>query len=231
MRNERVILPYWIRHYQSFCDRVIVYDDESDDGSREAALAMGAEIRRYPGSGLDDQVFIDLAMATYPEARGSADFIVWCDADEFVYHQSIAARLQTLASAGVQAPVIHGYNMVADAEPTTDGQIYSEIRRGFYDPNYSKQVIISPDVEIDWKVGKHLHRFPNGAQVGGGEDPLKLLHFRFLGREYFEGRNKHHFSRLSQGNLDNNYGHAVHPGYQGDHSADWFEQQELEDCV
>ena len=35
LRNERIILPYFLRHYGSFADCLVVYDDRSDDGSRE----------------------------------------------------------------------------------------------------------------------------------------------------------------------------------------------------
>lgn len=233
LRNERVILPYWLRHYGSFCDEIIIYDDQSDDGSAEIAREFGAQVRPYPGSGLDDQAFVDLARATYPEARGKADYIVWCDADEFVYHPRINARLQTLHSAGVSVPIIHGYNMLSDHIPTTPGQIYDEIKTGFYDTNYSKQVIIDPAVDIEWRVGKHNHTIHGEYQIGGGDDPLKLLHYRWLGREYFVARNQHNFSRLSENNLANDYGHAVHPGYTGDHSPDWFEEQfaNTEECV
>lgn len=233
MRNESVMMPYWLRHYGSFCERLIVYDDASDDDSAAIARAGGAEVRPYPYAGLDDQHMVDLAHQTYPEARGQADWIVWSDTDELVYHPRIAARLDELLLIGVTAPAIEGFSMLASAPPTGAGQIYDEIRTGIPDFNYSKQVIIHPRVDIRWKVGKHIHEYLGPVNVGGGEDPLKLLHYRWLGRAYFVARNEHHFARLSDRNRANSWGVAVTPGYVGDHSVEWFEERtaHASDCV
>ena len=32
--NERRMLPFFLRHYEQFCERMIVYDNGSDDGSQ-----------------------------------------------------------------------------------------------------------------------------------------------------------------------------------------------------
>ena len=33
--NEEVRLPYFLRHYEKFANKIVVFDNESDDGSRK----------------------------------------------------------------------------------------------------------------------------------------------------------------------------------------------------
>jgi glycosyltransferase involved in cell wall biosynthesis len=108
--NEAKILPFFLRHYGQFCDRITVFDDKSTDGTQE--IVLGREEARqeaareneatgeapagrnacryvlepYPfSSGLDDRDFIRLATEAYKAARGNADWVIWVDPDEFLY--------------------------------------------------------------------------------------------------------------------------------------------------
>lgn len=226
MRNESVMMKYWLRHYGSFCEKLVVYDDHSDDGSADMAKYFGAEVREYPGTGLDDMEMIDLAHATYPESRGHADWLIWGDTDEFVYHPRLPDRLDELHAQGINAPSIIGYSMFTANPPVGDEQIYEYVKTGLFDHNYSKRIIFDPKLNVTWSVGKHLSTLGTGAVTDDVSDPLKLLHYRWLGREYFEARNAQNHSRRSQRNVDNHLGDAVMPGFEGDHSVAWFEERE-----
>jgi glycosyltransferase involved in cell wall biosynthesis len=41
-RNEQHILPYSLRHYATFCERIFVHDMGSTDGTLEIAKSFGA---------------------------------------------------------------------------------------------------------------------------------------------------------------------------------------------
>jgi glycosyltransferase involved in cell wall biosynthesis len=227
------MLPYLLRHYATFCDRMIVYDDKSDDGTPDLARSGGAEVRPYPFEGLDDIEFVGLANAVYMEARGQADWVIWVDADEFLYHpRGMLQRLAELKDAGITLPKVQGYGMIADAPPTTSGQIYDEINVGFKHDRYSKPCILNPTLSIRWEVGKHEIKVYDPS-VTNTDDPLRLLHYRYLGREYHEARNARNYARISKQNIAYRLGYETAPGWQGEYSANWHEQKraEAEVCV
>jgi glycosyltransferase involved in cell wall biosynthesis len=232
MRNEATILPYWLRHYSMFCDRMIIYDDQSDDGTADMAVKLGAEVRSYPFYGMDDSLFVALANEQYKEARGQADWVIWVDADEFLYHPRIARRLKELTELGVTLPTVHGYNMTGDHPPTGPGQIYDEIQTGFPHDRYNKPIVVDPTLDIAWTVGKHSINV-SGPFVSNRDDPFKLLHYRWLGRAYFLKRSAHHWARMSATNKANRFCYEMAPGWTGEWGPDWYEQQRqhAEVCV
>lgn len=210
MHNEAAILPYWLRHYGPLADQLVIFDDNSTDLGPELARAAGAEVRPYPGTGLDDSEFVEFAAATYPEARGLADWVLWVDADEFIYHPDLRARLALYAAADVRLPRVAGYSMFANAFPTTTGQIYDEVHTGVRAPFYDKPVVFDPRLNLRWIPGKHALAEP--VEVWrGGEAEIKLLHFRHLGERYFAERNARNFVRMSARNVALNYGYQTYP--------------------
>lgn len=222
--NEAALIAYWVRAHLTFCERAIVYvDAETNDGTAEIARAEGAEVRTYFGSGhLDDLAFVDFAQRTYPEARGQADWVVWTDADEIVYHPRLPERLAELHAAGVTYPTIKGYSMMADTLPSGPGQIYDEVRRGFEAPAYSKVCIFDPMLDVAWAAGKHTANVSGNAQRDDGSDSLKLLHFRWLGEQYFKARNERNYARLDAVNRAREHGKELYPGYIGEYSPAWY---------
>jgi glycosyltransferase involved in cell wall biosynthesis len=224
VRNEAVLMPYWLRHYATFCERMIVYDDASDDETRDIVQAGGGELRQYPYSGLDDTQMVGFANLQYREARGQADWVIWVDADEFLYDPRIAEQLDHLKTLGVQLPTVRGYNMVADSPPSGSGQIYDEIKTGFFHDRYSKPCILDPTLEAKWDVGKH-HISVAGEARSSDLHVLQLLHYRYLGREYHQERNARNFSRISELNRAARFGFEVTPGWDGEYSVRWYEEQ------
>ena len=209
MHNEAAMLPYWLRHYRPLADQIVIFDDHSDDGTPGLAWAAGCDVRPYPGAGLDDQEFVDFAAATYPEARGAADWCLWVDADEFIYHPDLRGRLAAFQAAGVRLPPVMGYSMFANAFPTTSGQIYDEVKVGVRAPFFDKPVIFDPRLSLRWIPGKHALAEPVDAKRGA--EALKLLHFRHLGERHFTGRNARNHARMSARNVAQNYGYQTYP--------------------
>lgn len=218
MHNEAALLPYFLRHYGGFAARVVIFDDHSDDGTAERAAALGADVRPYPGDGLDDQALVDFAAGAYPEARGRADWVLWVDADEFIYHPQLPAVLGWYRDAGVTLPRVAGYQMVSETFPQGCGQIYEQVREGVPDAFYDKPVVFDPRLDLRWIPGKHALAAGAGKQSATAE--LKLLHYRWLGAEYVAARNHRNHRRMTVENLARHYGYQVYAENQAAHGWD-----------
>lgn len=234
--NEATLIPYWIRHYQTFCDKVIIYvDTDSTDSTEHIAQSMGADVRPYQGTGyLDDIAFIDFAQEKYKEARGKANWVIWADADEIVYHPRIVERLREMWLQGISIAKTCGYSMFSDTPPHGSGQIYDEIKHGIESPAYSKVCVFDPWVDLTWITGKHdasIHGPYSG--IDEGLDPLKLLHYRWLGEQWHLARNARNYRRLNEENIQRQHGRELYPGATGPYSVGWYKEQSklATDCI
>lgn len=229
MRNESALLKFWIRHYDAFADEIHFFDDGSDDGSREIiAGCPKATLHDAGTNGLDEVALLELAHESYKLARGKADWVIWPDLDEFVYHPNIARALSYHAGCGHDVIRPAGFNMVGCGLPEDDGvrQIWELLRTGVPAPVYSKPIVFNPNAEIKWYVGKHVV-YKDGLTVSPWgnlyqPDPwrLRLLHYRYLGSEYTKARNARQFARST----DKGGAWTCAPEYQGEHNPEWAEK-------
>lgn len=224
-RDEKPIIGYFLRHYATFAENIIIYDDDSSDGTREEIAACPqAELRDWMGSdGLYDDEFLAFANEQWKEARGLADWVAWVDCDEFLYHQNILSVLERYYAEGVEVPQIDGYTMVSDHFPTTDGQIYDEIKTGFKDDIWSKKAIFR--VHMHWNVGRHSIDTSQFTPVSSAAPEIKLLHYRALGLEYVKQRHRRNWERVPDRCRVMNMGNNTNPEYVGHHSVEWFSER------
>lgn len=221
--NESVLIPYWVRHYRAFCERVTVFvDDATDDGTDVLAARAGAEVRPTRTDGLNDEGFVAFAREHYPTARGCADWVIWVDADEFLYHPRIGARLDALRAQDVTRPVVRGYQMVAAAPPVGRRPITQQITRGLPAREYSKTCVFDPALDVNWMPGKHTATITGPDVRDDGTDPLQLLHYRYLGMDWLLKRNARNFARMGEKQKGWAHGKETYPNYDGVYSAAWF---------
>ena len=241
--NEEKILPYFIKHYSQFCDKMIFYDNESTDLS---ALIINShpktELRSYSTNNtLDDGVHVALKEKAVIEAKKEgADFVIVVDCDEFIYHPNLIELLSNeMSETCVFYPI--GFQMVSERFPTTSGQIYDEINLGKPDGWYCKPVLInlnlSDYIKFDAGIheifkrhskisGKIYHPIPERLRPGGEyedktwgnihhliehsdlytDHPLKLFHYKFIGRDYVKSRYQMYATRNSHDNQSKGYG-------------------------
>lgn len=224
--DEEALLPYWLAHYLAFCERVTVYVDEaSTDATAFLAAEAGAVLRFHATGGLDDEGFVAFAQDAYKEARGHADWVVWVDADEFLYHPRIGERLAELRAQGVTRPVVQGYQMVADAPPSGPAPITEQITKGLPAREYSKTCVFSPELDVVWTPGKHSATVTGADVRDDGADPLRLLHYRYLGRDWLLARNARNFARMGEAQKGRAHGKETYPDYDGVYSAAWYAEQ------
>lgn len=226
--NEAQLIGYWVRHHRTFCDKVIVYvANDSTDGTAEIAASEGADVRPYVGSGyLDDNEFVQFANIQYRESIGQADWVIWLDADEILYHAHASQYLEILEANGVTIPLVEQYVMSAPGIPTHPGQIYDDpkFRNGYLIPDSDKLAIFNPNVlNISWIVGKHKATSIEGKVVrDSGEYLFKVLHYRWLGREYIKARDARNYARLSGRAKAASHGFHTYPEFVGPYDEGWL---------
>lgn len=191
MYNEEKILPYFFRHYDQYVSRYFIFDDQSTDKTREILAAHpNVMIFDMEKHGCQDKYWTENIYPQYEiYSRGHSDWVFCVDADEFIYHSRLLDDLERYKKRStVKILFCTGFMMISDTFPTTDGQIYDEIKMGLRDRWADKSVIFSPDIHLRYKPGRHgLQDYP-GEEVRKYKTSIRLLHYRFLGKDYFMQR-------------------------------------------
>jgi len=200
--NDSFYIPFLAKHYLKFCEKVIMFDNYSSDGSRAVAELFGFEVRLFGRPGiLDDQHYLDVKNHCWKEQRGKGiDFVIIVDADEFVFIDSLHEENKI--------PKVTGYNMISEILPQED---ITEIKTGDYSESYSKQAIFNPDamIEINYVHGCHVNRMVSESEKSG---ECRLLHYRQIGGvQRMLDRHAAYRKRLSPFNLKHKMGvHYTH---------------------
>lgn len=193
--NDSFYLPFINKHYGHFCQRIVYYDNYSTDGSQDLAKSLGFEVRTFGTIGsLNDHDYINVKNNCWKEERDTADYVIVCDADEFL----VIDRLKGTSL------LVKGYNMISEHLPKND---IFEINTGSESESYSKEVIFSPKYieEINFTHGCHKNN-KVGTILNTG--CARLFHFRQIGGvQRLIDRHLIYKARMSSFNLKYNMGH------------------------
>lgn len=212
--NEEKILPYFLRHYCTFAQQLVFFDNGSTDRSREIiATTPNAVLKNLDTNNkMEEWALRDLRNHAWKESRGNADFVFVVDADEFIWHPNLVAYLEELKRTGVTLCQCLGYEMASRTFPTTTGQIYDEIKHGIPRRYMCKLAVFDPNAlqEIDYEPGSHAAD-PVGKVVMEPNRQLLLLHYNMLGMDYMLPRYAARFARVPPEDIAANVN--VHYGY------------------
>lgn len=184
-KNEEYFMPFFLRHYAMFATKIHVYLHDCTDRTEEIVRACPiAEVHK----------FTDDPPNTYSEynrkhffngqiVTSDADWLMLPDVDEILYHPTMRSLLESLPDECLYIEP-KGFNMVSEAVPVGDGQIYEYVKIGGFSKMYSKHIILRPQKtnkykhRLRTKIGRHrLDRLPHEPNDYG----VKLLHYRYLG--------------------------------------------------
>ncbi len=191
-----------VNYYKQF-GRVILYDNFSEDNTREIAEACGAEIQLFGNRGvLSDQHYLDVKNNCWKDSK--ADWVIVVDDDEILWFEHLQNQLLSLKIEGYTVIKPQGFNIHSDLMPQKS---WLEIQTGERNENYSKLCCFNPKkiLEIRYNYGCHAARPLGDINIFNG---LYLLHYRDIGGvERLIHRHKEYASRLSETNKRFNLGH------------------------
>lgn len=197
MYNDEILIPYFIRHYSLFAERVFIIDDDSTDKTVKIAKSNEkVTLLDYKfGRGYNEEEHVECFTKFYKKySRGVADWVICVDSDEFVYSKNILGNLERQQKRGVKIIKTTGYAMISKKLPKTKGQIYEELPFGLRERRYDKPCVFDPEVDIVFGAGRHFIKSPKEIRPQSGG--LSLLHYRYLSREYFLNRSTNLLAKL-----------------------------------
>jgi glycosyltransferase involved in cell wall biosynthesis len=194
--NEEIILPYFLKHYKKFVRNITIYDNMSTDNSVNIMNEYGVNVIPYDTQGkLEESAFLNIKNNSWKES--DADWVIVCDTDELIYHENI---IEVLTNTHANHIITEGYEMVSETLPTTEGQIYEELKFGYSKPDYSKACLFKPSEVTNINFGPGCHfSSPTGPNIISIHDSgIKLLHYKYLNREVLIKKYDHYRVRQSE---------------------------------
>lgn len=200
--NEEKMILHSLNYYSQFCSKIIIIDNQSTDNSILLAEKFeNIEVRSlFTGNEFVEDVL------TYSRNncwKGSkADFVIVCDMDELLYDENLIEKLIIAKQKNISIPKIQGYNMICDYFPDNyEKLITNQIQYGVRTTRFDKNIVFDPKQvkEINYRPGAHLcnpvfYTEPISREV----IELKLLHYKYLGKEYLYQKHKKYVERMSE---------------------------------
>lgn len=207
--NEARMLPFFFRHYDALVEHYFIYDNGSTDGSLALLEAHDrVSVRHFEVSG---DSFVEeerkLSDVIWQESRGTADWVIVLDIDEFVFHPDLEGYLRQCTESGITALRGIGYEMVTDHFPQPEPPLIESVTLGARSAGHDKLCIFNPDsvTHTHFRPGRHLAD-PEGQITWPEQPEMLLLHYKQLGVEYAIQRSGELRQGLRAGDLAQNWG-------------------------
>ena len=215
--NEMKILPYIAKYWERYADKVIVYDNGSNDGSQEFLQTLSfVELRHFESDGFNDLINKNIKNNAWKEARErDVDFVQVCDLDEVLYSPiDVKAVCQAMKDKNVDVWRSHWIEVVGENLPTNINKDLYHKSEGFYgvdkglpygEWSRAKFCLFNPKsiAETNFIEGCHKADFkkfnnekPLIARVAGNK--MVVLHFNKLGFDYLRYKYSRAKARLSE---------------------------------
>lgn len=208
--NEEKLLPHFLKHYKNVVDKFFVYDNESTDNTikilnNESNVSI---ISVQTNNTIRDDSYYKIKNFEWKKSIGVADIVIVVDMDEFLYTENMEQFFIDFhnSSATIIKPI--GYDMIKlDFDITKSEYVVNDIKYGTLNNIFHKTVAFKPSfiTDINYGVGAHYSQ-PRGV-VKFFDQESKLLHYKYLGLNYFLERMEIYGLRNSEFNKKHGFGY------------------------
>lgn len=182
MWNEIDMVKLVVSYYQDFCDRIVIMDNHSTDGSAELAVSLGCEVIPFGSKLFDD----DLNRKCKNEVwkGNSSDWVIVADFDEILYNSydpfqfSMREYLGYFKAEGITIIKTIGWQIMSDEMPS---RFLTEETNGFRFDNYSKAICFNPQAITEINYGPGAHECSPVGVVNWSAQSLYVLHYKHIG--------------------------------------------------
>jgi hypothetical protein len=208
--NEEKILPFTLDYYSIFCEKIFVYDNMSTDSSDEIYKKYPkVEVIKWDSNNeINEFNYIRIKSNEYRNRSRNqdVDWVIVCDCDEFLYHPNLIEVLSGYKERGITVAKTSGHEMVSEVFPEYDGKLLIDKVRIGSDKmnNLSKCLIFNPNINVSYDIG--AHGFSSNNSIFSEVDEIKVLHYKFLGKDYVKEIYRQRYERLGQINRQNQWG-------------------------
>jgi glycosyltransferase involved in cell wall biosynthesis len=209
--NEERMIVHTLNYYSKICSKIIIIDNGSIDSSLKLAKKYAnIEIRHLK---TNDEYVEDLLVESRNNCwkESTADYVIVCDMDEFLYDENLESKLLTAKNNGVIIPMVIGYNMMSDYFPEDyDRPITKQVQEGLRDKMFDKNIIFDPKKVKDINYGPGSHQCNPLFYEDRVVDPLiefKLLHYKYIDKEYICKKHEKYSKRMSTVSKEKRHGY------------------------
>ncbi len=207
--NEEKMIPYFLNHYENYVDRIIIYDNKSNDGStRLLKKHPKTNIMSYDTKGeIRDDAYLQIKNNAWKNSVNEADIVIVCDMDEFLYTDDLRKYLIDFHNSDSTIVKPEGYDMISESfEFDYTKKLTDLVNTGYRNSHFDKLVMFKPKNinSINYNFGCHV-----AAPIGNVkyfDKPIKLLHYKRLGLDYFLNKMSIYKKRISDFNKKNKLG-------------------------
>jgi hypothetical protein len=211
--NEADLVGFFLRHYEPWVDRFVVYDDGSTDGTVDLLRAHPrVEVRRFVRTFPDSFVASQrhLQNEVWKESRGRADWVVITALDEHLHlpTERMVPFLHRCRALGITYVPALGYQMIADALPPDGTVMCRHLTWGSPCKFMNKLSLFDPGAiaETNFGYGRHDAE-PTGRLCLPERDELLLLHYKHVNLQRCHERTKVLRTGLGEVDVANGWGH------------------------
>lgn len=222
--NEIDILPFCVDYWKCFAERVIVYDNGSDDGTLEFLdkFKPWIEVRHFDSEGVDNEAYLRIKNNVWKESRGKADFVSVGDTDELLFSPVLDEELDYMKDNNMTICGPRQYSLLGESFPQyEDGKLIHElVQRARLQPSNhtyknvsGKIMLFNPNEieEINYKPGCHYTDIKGNVKLYDGNKIFCIHTNKGFGADYRIARYRQLQKRRSPNDIKKGYGiHFTH---------------------